>query len=163
MRLLKTAASDVENWVPQLVDSRGEKYAILSHRWHKNAHDEVLFTDVAIVDDGGPTDDGLRRHSNYFRNPAFNQRDLNTIPGFRKLREASNLAQSEDFAFIWVDTCCIDKSSSTELSEALNSMYRWYQESQRCYVYLQDVAARAHQPYVTAEPYSEADLRLSQW
>ncbi|KIO05949.1 hypothetical protein M404DRAFT_509198 [Pisolithus tinctorius Marx 270] len=41
--------------------------------------------------------------------------------------------------WLWVDTCCIDKRSSAELSEAINSMYRWYQNSQRCYVYLGDV------------------------
>ena len=39
----------------------------------------------------------------------------------------------------WVNTCCIDKSSSAELSEAINSMFRWYRESTRCYVYLSDV------------------------
>ncbi len=41
--------------------------------------------------------------------------------------------------YIWIDTCCIDKSSSAELSEAINSMYRWYEESVVCYAYLEDV------------------------
>jgi hypothetical protein len=41
--------------------------------------------------------------------------------------------------YIWIDTCCIDKSSSAELSEAINSMYRWYEESEVCYAYLEDV------------------------
>jgi hypothetical protein len=41
--------------------------------------------------------------------------------------------------YIWIDTCCIDKSSSAELSEAINSMYRWYEESRVCYAYLEDV------------------------
>lgn len=35
--------------------------------------------------------------------------------------------------------CCIDKTSTAELSEAINSMYRWYQKAQVCYVYLADV------------------------
>ncbi|KAM7210457.1 hypothetical protein V8F06_014159, partial [Rhypophila decipiens] len=39
----------------------------------------------------------------------------------------------------WADTCCIDKTSSSELSEAINSMYKWYSESSVCYVYLEDV------------------------
>jgi hypothetical protein len=39
----------------------------------------------------------------------------------------------------WIDTCCIDKTSSAELSEAINSMYMWYQNSQVCYAYLSDV------------------------
>lgn len=41
---------------------------------------------------------------------------------------------------MWIDTCCIDKSSSAELSEAINSMYRWYESSQECYAYLEDVS-----------------------
>jgi len=41
--------------------------------------------------------------------------------------------------YLWIDTCCIDKSSSAELSEAINSMYRWYEESNVCYAYLEDV------------------------
>ena len=45
----------------------------------------------------------------------------------------------ETIAWAWIDTCCIDKRSSAELSEAINSMYRWYSESQVCYVYLDDV------------------------
>ena len=39
----------------------------------------------------------------------------------------------------WIDTCCIDKSSSAELSEAINSMYTWYEVAQVCYAYLEDV------------------------
>jgi hypothetical protein len=41
----------------------------------------------------------------------------------------------------WLDSCCIDKTSSAELSEAINSMYRWYQNAQVCYAYLEDVPA----------------------
>ena len=41
---------------------------------------------------------------------------------------------------VWVDTCCIDKRSSAELSEAVNSMYRWYEDAQVCYAYLHDVS-----------------------
>jgi hypothetical protein len=40
---------------------------------------------------------------------------------------------------IWIDTCCIDKSSSAELSEAINSMYDWYAASQVCYAYLENI------------------------
>jgi hypothetical protein len=43
------------------------------------------------------------------------------------------------FEWGWVDTCCIDKTSSAELSEAINSMYRWYTEADSCYAYLSDV------------------------
>ncbi|ORY08191.1 hypothetical protein BCR34DRAFT_675109 [Clohesyomyces aquaticus] len=37
--------------------------------------------------------------------------------------------------------CCIDKTSSAELSEAINSMFHWYRASARCYAYLSDVDA----------------------
>ncbi|KAL2149532.1 hypothetical protein VTH82DRAFT_8183 [Thermothelomyces myriococcoides] len=50
--------------------------------------------------------------------------------GFFKLQRTAALARSEGFDFVWVDTCCIDKTSSAELSEAINSMYRWYQGAQ---------------------------------
>ncbi|KUI59526.1 Vegetative incompatibility protein HET-E-1 [Cytospora mali] len=48
-------------------------------------------------------------------------------------------AAKDGLKYAWVDTCCIDKSSSAELSEAINSMFRWYQRSARCYVYLSDI------------------------
>jgi hypothetical protein len=40
----------------------------------------------------------------------------------------------------WIDSCCIDKSSSAELSEAINSMFQWYKNAQVCYAYLSDVS-----------------------
>jgi hypothetical protein len=48
-------------------------------------------------------------------------------------------AAKDKLEFFWVDTCCIDKSSSTELSEAINSMFKWYQNAERCYALLSDV------------------------
>ena len=44
----------------------------------------------------------------------------------------------DDFSYIWIDICCIVQSSSAEVSEAINSMYKWYELSHRCYVYLDD-------------------------
>jgi hypothetical protein len=41
----------------------------------------------------------------------------------------------------WIDTCCIDKSSSAELSEAINSMFKWYNDAEVCYAFLSDVNA----------------------
>ena len=55
-----------------------------------------------------------------------------------KIRTCCRLASSESWDYVWIDTCCIDKSSSAELSEAINSMYRWYQNSEVCYAYLED-------------------------
>jgi hypothetical protein len=48
-------------------------------------------------------------------------------------------ANRDGLSHVWIDTCCIDKSNSQELQEALNSMFRWYQKAEKCYVYLSDV------------------------
>ena len=53
------------------------------------------------------------------------------------------MAAADGFHYIWIDTCCIDKASSAELSEAINSTYRWYHESGVCYAYLADVPPNA--------------------
>ncbi|KAF7951592.1 hypothetical protein EAE96_006896 [Botrytis aclada] len=110
MRLLDT--KDTENIRVQEFSQRNiPSYAILSHRWEE---DEVTFEDI--------------------KNGNFNQRK-----GFAKLEECRRRAREDEYDWVWVDTCCIDKSSSAELSEAINSMYRWYQESAVCYAYLSDV------------------------
>jgi hypothetical protein len=67
--------------------------------------------------------------------------NLQSEPKFRKVRECSELAQIDGFKYIWVDTCCIDKSSSAELQEAINSMFRWYENAEVCYVFLSDHAS----------------------
>ncbi|KAF5009603.1 hypothetical protein FDECE_4208 [Fusarium decemcellulare] len=61
-----------------------------------------------------------------------------TRKGFAKIKETCRLARSQDYSYAWVDTCCIDKTSSAELSEAINSMFRWYKDAQCCYTYLSD-------------------------
>lgn len=65
--------------------------------------------------------------------------NANGLPGYRKLRGCCNKSRREGFAHTWIDTCCIDKSSSAELSEAINSMFNWYAKAQVCYAYLSDV------------------------
>ena len=59
--------------------------------------------------------------------------------GYEKLRFCVDRADNDGLEYSWVDTCCIDKSSSAELSEAVNSMFRWYQRAKKCYAYLSDV------------------------
>ncbi|KAK9421354.1 putative Heterokaryon incompatibility domain-containing protein [Seiridium unicorne] len=61
-------------------------------------------------------------------------------PGFAKVYAACKQARRDKISHVWVDTICIDKSSSAELSEAINSMYFWYQSSKLCYAYLKDVS-----------------------
>ncbi|KAF1980937.1 HET-domain-containing protein [Aulographum hederae CBS 113979] len=59
--------------------------------------------------------------------------------GFKKIRYTCDEALRQHLKHVWVDTCCIDKTSSAELSEAINSMFRWYEKSEICFVYLSDV------------------------
>ncbi len=66
--------------------------------------------------------------------------DSKRLAGYTKIRSFCELALSEGLKYAWVDTCCIDKTSSADLSEAINSMYEWYEKAQVCYVYLVDVS-----------------------
>ena len=59
--------------------------------------------------------------------------------GYKKLLDTCKLAKKDGYEWVWVDTCCIDKWSSAELSEVINLMYQWYGNAQICYVYLHDV------------------------
>ena len=59
--------------------------------------------------------------------------------GYRKILQSCEQAKKDGYKWLWVDTCCIDKRSSAELSEAINSMYRWYENSSVCYAYLHDL------------------------
>ncbi|KAL8774803.1 MAG: hypothetical protein Q9209_000742 [Squamulea sp. 1 TL-2023] len=61
-------------------------------------------------------------------------------PGLTKVLNFCGLALEKRYTWVWIDTCCIDKKSSAELSEAINSMFKWYQSAEECIVYLSDVA-----------------------
>lgn len=104
-------------------------YAILSHTWGEDG-DEVTYKDLLT----GPS---------------------NSKAGYKKLQFCGEHARKDDLQYFWVDTCCIDRSSSAELQEALTLMFRWYHNAAKCYVYLSDVtltkgdsdqAARAWEP-----------------
>lgn len=99
------------------------QYVILSHTW---GQDEVTFQDMQ------------------------NLEKAKGKKGFGKLEGCCKKAQSDGFQRVWIDTCCIDKSSSAELCEAINSMYLWYMKSQICYAYMEDV-------------HSEEDFSGSRW
>jgi hypothetical protein len=58
------------------------------------------------------------------------------LKGFKKIELCCKQAQKDSLDWAWVDTCCIDKTSSAELSEAINSMYQWYTGAMVCYAYL---------------------------
>lgn len=87
-------------------------YAILSHRWES---EEVTFKDVQ-------------------------QGRQKEMKGWEKIDKCCQQALRDGLSHVWADTCCIDKSSSAELSEAINSMYLWYKEAALCYAFLSDVS-----------------------
>ena len=89
-------------------------YMILSHRWRE---EEVLFPNMT-----GPDRTSVMQKK-----------------GYTKLETSCKIALQQGLQYAWIDTCCIDKSSSAELSEAINSMYNYYAQAQVCYAYLDDV------------------------
>ncbi|KAH6665915.1 heterokaryon incompatibility protein-domain-containing protein [Plectosphaerella plurivora] len=115
MRLLHTTSYQLETFLGSDIPV----YAILSHTW---GADEFVFEDLKI-----PISDQLQKPKR----------------GLRKVFKACALAVEDGFDYIWIDTCCIDKSSSAELSEAINSMFKWYRKASQCYVWLEDVDALA--------------------
>lgn len=112
MHLLHTRTSELREFHGDEIPA----YAILSHVWGEG---EVTYQDMQAS-----------------RFQAAKK------AGFSKISQTCRKALEESLEYAWVDTCCIDKSSSAELTEAINSMFRWYQEAKTCYVYLADVPAR---------------------
>lgn len=88
-------------------------YVILSHTWGK---EEVTFDDIDKL---------------YAKE----------MTGYYKIEQCCRQAALDGFEWVWIDTCSIDKRSSSELQEAINSMYQWYWDAQICYAYLEDVSA----------------------
>ncbi|KAH7310280.1 putative vegetative incompatibility protein HET-E-1 [Rhexocercosporidium sp. MPI-PUGE-AT-0058] len=136
MRLLKLS-DDGSFSLSQFPQDRFPPYAILSHTWGRGDDDEVTFKD--LVD--GTGQDKI---------------------GFQKLRFCGCQAKDDDLHYFWVDTCCIDKSNNNELTTAINSMFRWYQDAARCYVYLSDVSVRSRDGTVLHVEWESA-FRNSRW
>ena len=85
--------------------------------------------------------------------------------GYWKITKCCELARSQSYNYCWIDTCCIDKSSSSELSEAINSMFHWYREAKVCYVYLSDVSSKDALLFLLSDPSEKLLLpfRRSRW
>jgi hypothetical protein len=58
--------------------------------------------------------------------------------GYAKIRFCGERAAQDNIQYFWVDTCCINKHSSAELSESINRMYHWYRQAKICYAYIFD-------------------------
>ncbi|KAI6896961.1 hypothetical protein D0869_15690 [Hortaea werneckii] len=116
MRLLYRDAQGAYH-LKEIADALEESYAILSHRWYSDG--DILYGDLS------------NQH----------QPETREKQGWRKLRYAVDQAERDGYRYVWIDTCCIDKTSSAELSEAINSMFFWYQQAQVCYAYLWDMSS----------------------
>ena len=114
MRLLRIGDDGKVSLTADLTDPV-PPYAILSHTWGED-QDEVSFEDIKDI-----------------------HREANK-PGDEKLRFCAKQTAHDSLEYIWIDTCCIQKSNFTELSEAITSMFRWYKNAAKCYVYLADVS-----------------------
>jgi hypothetical protein len=109
-------------------------YAILSHTWDV---DEFLFEDLG--DDAGKSK-----------------------AGYKKIQFCGEQAARDHLQYFWVDTCCIDKWNLRELSNAINSMFEWYKNAEKCYVFLPDVSTPATDPQLHQSEW-ESSFRMSRW
>ncbi|XPS72797.1 hypothetical protein M3J09_004958 [Ascochyta lentis] len=101
----------------------------LSALWSLSAKTFTLRHSLAYL---GPSEDEVTFHD-------LKHSKQESKVGFAKIRACSERARKDGLQYLWVDTCCINKKSSAELSEAINSMYAWYREADSCYAYLSDV------------------------
>ncbi|KAI0644529.1 heterokaryon incompatibility protein-domain-containing protein [Trametes meyenii] len=162
MRLLNTRTGEF-HWFN---DPRRVRYAILSHVW--SVQGEQSFQDVqdarkalsrsrrrrgarTSADQAGAEGAGSAlQHSQTVESSQLSLLSL-------KVRDFCVYAREQGYDWAWVDSCCIDKSSSAELSEAVNSMYEWYERAAICYAYLADVGG-------DDDPWAEcSQFRVSRW
>jgi hypothetical protein len=133
MRLLNLNGNGQLAWMDFSQDEI-PPYAILSHTW---GSEEVSFVD--LVNNSGKSK-----------------------AGYRKILFCGEQAARDHLHYFWVDTCCIDKRDNTELTEAINSMFRWYRDAAKCYTYLSDVSTSASDP-TACQSVWEPDFRKSRW
>ncbi|KAK5118757.1 hypothetical protein LTR85_007963 [Meristemomyces frigidus] len=134
MRLINTTTLALEEFL------KPPEYAILSHRWEA---EEVSYEQYVSQQ---PPKSAFRKVFAACRSPdhRFSKEQMKGA-GYRKVAACCALAKTRGFDWVWIDTCCIDKRSSAELSEAINSMWTWYANSEECLVYLSDVEGHSTQ------------------
>jgi hypothetical protein len=139
MRLLRCTNSGGYSLTKDLVgDDTIPPYAILSHTWGLDT-EEVTFEDMT-------NGTGEKK------------------PGYEKIRFCGEQARQDGLEHFWVDTCCIDKSNSVELQEAITSMFSWYQNAAKCYVYLSDVSTTKQEASdQSSEGTWEPDFWVCRW
>jgi hypothetical protein len=136
MRLLKLVGPNEFSLV-QVPTHNTLPYVILSHTWTHSQ--EVTYQD--LISGGGKSK-----------------------TGYNKIKFCGEQATKDGFLYFWVDTCCIYKSNPNELATAINSMFRWYRNAKKCYVYLADVSTPGDDADLQAyQTIWEAAFRKSRW
>lgn len=115
----ETRGENLPDTLKYFKESELPAYAILSHTWYPDPEQEVSFQDM--------------------KNGTGS-----TKPGYKKIQQCCKKAKARGIRYCWIDSCCINKESSTELSEAINSMFLWYRQAQVCFAYLEDVSKGFH-------------------
>lgn len=115
-------------------------YAILSHTWGSPV-EELSFRD-------------MKKKSPDISRPIY---------GMKKLMGCCSQAKKDNFAYVWIDTCCINKESSKELEESINSMFKWYRKAGICYVYLADVPDNRSNATIDTQKDSTVAFSSSRW
>jgi len=133
-----------------LDDPDRPRFAALSHRWGSD-EEELTFQEIETPVRSRP--ESVEKKS-----------------GYEKLKEACRAAQTLDLSWIWIDTCCIDMTSSAELQESINSMWRLYSKATLCMVYMNDLTLSYEDDgrklpawQVSSQSISEASFEKSQW
>jgi hypothetical protein len=116
MRLLEVLPNGSFRLTKKFLDNAISQYAILSHGWEDESQ-EVTFEDMIEGSSRGKA-------------------------GYEKIKFCGEQAVRDGLQYFWVDSCYIKKSSDAELSESLNSIFRWYHRAEKCYVYLSDISIR---------------------
>ena len=176
MRLLNVETMKMEEFFDEMVPP----YAILSHRWsgeevslqewHRvEALEDKIFSITREPAFGRP------RHPNDYLHDSLQKKYgrfatekgmITSKSGYSKILSCCKLVrrqslyvetQNHPCRYVWIDTCCIDKTNNAELSEAINSMFRWYQKSVVCLVHLADVHTNLGQKEI------EDEFRKSTW
>ncbi|KAH8766762.1 heterokaryon incompatibility protein-domain-containing protein [Diaporthe sp. PMI_573] len=132
MRLLHTTTQKLVEKTPEELRKENLRYAILSHTWGPH---EVIYDDIL-------------HGTEWTKNPS----------SLSKVQGACRQARSNGYDYIWIDTCCIDKSSSSELSEAINSMFSWYESGDVCYAFIEDFNYES-----LGSPEKKASFASSRW
>src|SRR6266480_2348389 len=139
MRLLLRSETGKFSLTEDLVgDDQIPPYAILSHKWLADT-EEPTFEDLI----NGTGEEKI---------------------GYEKIRFCGEQARQDDIQYFWVDTCCINKENYAELEQAIYSMFRWFRNATRCYVYLSDIPGP---PFDANDEFNprpwESDFRKSEW